>query len=463
MTTVDYSLSNSTLYPASFLTKKAYKLFITIPHTDTTVEETLLIFKTYKQVTYCKVAQEHHEDGDTHLHIFVSFKLQVKYSTIFNLLKILLENKRIQGTINFQIPKNSEAVCQYIDKEGHTGEFGERPARIGKSEKYTDREIGYKEAIEESKKGNVGEAMEILLTHQPRDMLINGQAIEENLKKLNQTREKFAVPVYDTTNTTLKEWQKKLLGFVTETPKARRIIWVVGEPESGKSFMFNYLNNLDNYKYGLYNAGQCVSMDNLVYAYDEEGIIAWDFPMGYDWASMESHTSNIIEKFSDFGQSVSSKKYKGNTKVIRGHCVVFSNREPLEGLQHRDVVVIRARKEENKKDKLVKTDKTVKVLPDNHCVVDKVDKVLHEIECRALDKVEFNGVKVDLFNPPLTRLESNDVKAKALFKRLETLIEHNMNEDEQQKIIERLKELGHEVYEESLGDATVLCCSDSGQ
>lgn len=443
---IDYSLSNSQLYPSALLSKQAYKLFITIPHTDLSVDSAISSFKTYKQIVYCKVAQEHHEDNDTHLHIFLSFKHQVKYATIFNLLKTMLVGKRLQGTINFQVPTSSEAVCRYIDKEGNTSEFGERPSKIGNSGRQKDD--GYREAIIASKIGNIEEAVNILLEHQPRDMMINGEAIQENLKKLNQTREKFPVPVFNNDNTTLKPWQSQLLEMVQSVPKARRIIWVVGEPESGKSFMFNYLSNLDNYKYGLYNAGQCVSMDNLVYGYDEEGVIAWDFPMNYDWSTMETHTSNIIEKFSDFGQSVSSKKYKGHTKLIRGHCVVFSNREPLDGLQHRDVVIIRAKKDVKVKPvkvKVINGEKESNVVevevkvPEEHDLV-KVVKVSHQstqLEEYEDDDPIFGDCKIDSVPLP------SQVAIDALLKRLEVLLHYDMNDAEQRLIKHRLIELGY--------------------
>lgn len=45
----------------------------------------------------------------------------------------------------------------------------------------------------------------------------------------------------------------------------------------------------------------------------------------------------MIEKFSDLGLIISSRKYRGSRKHIRGHYVLFSNRGVLE-LGHTDIV-----------------------------------------------------------------------------------------------------------------------------
>jgi hypothetical protein len=95
----------------------------------------------------------------------------------------------------------------------------------------------------------------------------------------------------------------------------------------------------------MYDAGQSASLDNVAYGYDQEGVIAWDLPRTFDFEEKGDHIANVIEKFSDFGQSITSKKYKGKTQQVRGHTIVFSNREPLEQLAHRDIVHINLEKE----------------------------------------------------------------------------------------------------------------------
>lgn len=342
----NYALTNDVLYPKSLLDKRCYKLFITIPHTDVDIKVFLDKFQQYDQVVYCRVAQEHHEDGDTHIHIYMAFKQQVFYKQIMIRLREIYKNiPQPRGAINFQVPKNNEAVIKYIEKEGNFIEFGEKPVQVGSGKQSVDRNQGAQEAIALARVGKIAEAMEVLVENQPMRVLEQGDNIRANLEKFNTARPKYDLPVYNKDNTTLKKWQQQLVDLVSTSPKKRRIIWVVGEPESGKTFIHDYLSNQDNYEYGLYDAGQCVSYDNVVYGYDEEGIIAWDFPMNYDWDNLSVPASSLIEKFSDFGTKVSSKKYKGNTKYVRGHCLVFSNREPLESLSHREIITVRASKE----------------------------------------------------------------------------------------------------------------------
>jgi len=436
----NYSLTNDKLYTKEFLTKKAYKLFITIPHTDLTPAEAMQKFQTYEQITYCKVAQEHHEDGDTHIHIFLSFKQQVKYQSIFNLLKVAMLDKRIGGAINFQVPRNSEDVINYIDKEKNYVEYGTKPKLIGKptiGQPSRNLQQGALEAIELAQQGNIAEAMQVLIENQPMRIIENYETIQENLKRMNTTRVKYDIPIFTKENTTFKKWQTELIETITTTPKKRQIIWVVGEPESGKTFIHDYLANLDNYKYGLYDAGQCVSYDNVVYGYDEEGIICWDFPLNYDWTTFSTAAGNLIEKFSDFGTTVSSKKYKGSTKSIRGHCLVFSNREPLDNIAHRDIKIIRASREnKNKKEQLVnkvnKINKVNEIIPDNATIVNKVNKVYKDNAA--------NNIKT--YNEELqTRL----CNFECCQTRLEFLQQNNINPDEQKRIEDRLEILEYEI------------------
>ena len=82
--------------------------------------------------------------------------------------------------------------------------------------------------------------------------------------------------------------------ILQQKPKPRQIIWVEGKPSTGKSFLFNYIQ--ENYKYRLYSAGQSASIDNVVYGYDEEGVIAWDIPKSYDFQQLGDALASSIEK-----------------------------------------------------------------------------------------------------------------------------------------------------------------------
>jgi len=162
----------------------------------------------------------------------------------------------------------------------------------------------------------------------------------------SNVKDRFEYIVKTSENTKLSRWQEQLWNLINEQPKNRRIIWVYGKPNSGKSFMFNYIQ--DNFTKELYSAGQSASADNIIYGYDGEGVIAWDLPKNFNFNNDElvNSLTSVIEKFSDFGQILTSKKYAGKKQRVLGHTLVFSNREPLEQLQHRDLVVIKTHEDE---------------------------------------------------------------------------------------------------------------------
>ena len=138
--------------------------------------------------------------------------------------------------------------------------------------------------------------------------------------------------------------------MIQSEPKERRIIWVKGKPGSGKSFMFNYINQ--NYEYGIYNAGSTASQDNAVYGYEGQGAIAWDIPLNYDFENYGDALASTIEKFSDYGQYLTSRKYKGKKIQVTGHVIVFSNSSVLDQLKHRDIICINTRDDETEDEKL---------------------------------------------------------------------------------------------------------------
>ena len=139
-------------------------------------------------------------------------------------------------------------------------------------------------------------------------------------------------------NITLTKQQQKVWELLQTTPKQRRIIWVTGQYGSGKSFLMNYISK--NHEYLMYNAGQSIQFDNVAYGYDEEGVIAWDLPRTFDFQNYGDALANVIEKFSDFGQTITSKKYNGKTQQVLGHAIVFSNHNPIHQLLHRDIIHI---------------------------------------------------------------------------------------------------------------------------
>lgn len=114
--------------------------------------------------------------------------------------------------------------------------------------------------------------------------------------------------------------------------------------------MFNYIN--ENYDYGIYSAGSTASLDNAVYGYEEQGAIAWDIPKNYDYETFGNSLASTIEKFSDYGQYLTSRKYAGKKIQVKGHVIVFSNRPVIAQLKHRDIIEINTHDDLTQEEKL---------------------------------------------------------------------------------------------------------------
>jgi hypothetical protein len=185
------------------------------------------------------------------------------------------------------------------------------------------------------------------------------QKLEEKIIEAKPLK-KWTIPTYNTKNTKLRPYQSRIWDLLNEPPKNRRIIWVCGRPNSGKSFMFNYIN--ENYDYGIYSAGSTASLDNAVYGYNEEGAIAWDIPKNYDYENFGNSLASTIEKFSDFGQTLTSRKYKGKKIKVMGHVIVFSNRKVLDQLRHRDIIEINTNEGMSEKELLATHNAKIKII-----------------------------------------------------------------------------------------------------
>jgi len=330
--------NSSTNYPEALLNSRTYNNFITIP--QTTIDEVALFnaITEYKQVEHVIVKLEQHEDGGRHIHILLKFKTNISIKQIHNI--IFKQEGIIKGTINYQKVKNYQASINYVNKE-ETSVEGHPPLEYGeivKSHGGDRKGETYLQAIEKAQQGDVIGALEDIRDCDPIKYLQYKQQYTQNLTTENKVRKKYTAPDYSIKNVKLNKKQQEVWDLLQSTPKARRIIWVSGDYGSGKSFLYNYIKS--NHEYGMYDAGQSASLDNVVYGYDEEGVIAWDLPRTFNFQELGNSMASVIEKFSDFGQSITSKKYSGKTQKVLGHCIVFSNSKPLEQLAHRDIIHI---------------------------------------------------------------------------------------------------------------------------
>lgn len=334
------------IYPSKLLDTRIRSNFITIPQTTINYKELHNKLVAYKQIKYCITKLEQHKDQGYHIHIVLKTKQQVCLRSIHNI--ILNTPGDIKGTINYQKPLKINATIQYLKKEltevqdSPYLEDGDRPLDSGitknSQQRKDDKDKYLLEALELASNGETDDALEHIRQTNPRDYLLYKNTIKDTLQCENKLQKKWKKDDVSIANVKLTEKQQQVWDLLQIRPKARTIIWVTGQYGSGKSFLYNYIKR--NYEYRMYDAGQSASLDNVAHGYDEEGVIAWDLPRCYDFNEKGNTIATVMEKFSDFSNTVTSKKYNGKTQDILGHVLVFSNHPPLQQLAHRNIVHI---------------------------------------------------------------------------------------------------------------------------
>ena len=336
------------LYSEKMLKKTLRQHFITIPQSEQNHQQLLdNITKASKTLRYVLVAQEEHTVDGKHYHILLTAKNPVAIGAIHK--RIMETQGNIGGAINYQKVSTLKAVETYCKKDGNIKEWG----TIGTQKYNAETKDKINEDLHEiyTNDKSTEENIQQIKEKQPAYYTQYSQHIEKHIKaKEDKPLKKWDAPIYNTENTKLRPYQAKIWELINKPPKNRQIIWVCGKPNTGKSFMFNYIN--ENYDYGIYNAGSTASQDNAIYGYEEEGAIAWDIPKSYDFANYGDALASTIEKFSDFGQELTSRKYQGKKVRALGHVIVFSNRHVIPQLAHRDIIEINTRDDETIDEKL---------------------------------------------------------------------------------------------------------------
>ena len=322
--------------------KQVSRLALTIKHTDVHKEELLDLLA--PMCHYLRIGHEYHEEHvqdrpDDHLHAYLQLSSQKRLGEIYKLVQSKLDNRYYGRPDVRQLPTSTAAAKwnNYCKKGGDYLDYGElQVAGPARQRGNQGEEAPYHEFLCVASMEGVDAAMSYASEHLVEQYCTRYSALKEAAESKRPRRAKYDLPSMDAKDVDPRPWQKAWLNRVmARQPKRRRIHWVWGSAGNGKSWVHDYLNF--NHPHGCFNAGNRCCLDNLAYNYDEEGVVLWDFPMNFDWESMALPAAAVIEKFSDFGTSLRSLKYKGKCCYARGHVVVFANRPPLPELAHRDV------------------------------------------------------------------------------------------------------------------------------
>lgn len=278
-----------------------------------------------------RCAREQHADGTPHLHVFLQRKQhQVKDGREFDLQG---ENKSFHPNIK-KLKTALHAVHWhfYLEKESTPVVCGtyKMPSLGGKKTKLTQEAIldtASREGIDAALHRCIKEG-DVKLD---RITQVEG-GLERMLRPAKRPRWaeliKIAQPII------LRNWQKEVLAMLNEPPQKRRILWIEGPPECGKTTFSNYIKT--EFK-DVLMCGQKCKLDDILFMYDTHQIVCFDYPLAFPWAEMSKAVGAVLEKMSEFGAEMCSAKYKGKEIQLMCHCLVFSNREPIDEIQHRDV------------------------------------------------------------------------------------------------------------------------------
>lgn len=320
--------------------------FITIPQTNIVYRALHDKMTGWGQPTYVLTKCEWHKDGGYHIHLVMKLKQGAMLMTVINLINELKRPNYwySRGTIDYQFCKDIGRCIQYVKKDRTSIvefpflEWGDEPRGRGRRRDDDGDSDEWFEAIKEARDGNLHECMDQILKLDPKFYIGQKATIREHMKSENQVRPKRDLPNMDRAHVKLNKYQQQIWDLMEREPKPRQIFWFWGPPKGGKSFMFQYLKL--HHLYGLFDAGECASGDKLNHRYDEEGIIAWDIPLTFDYETLGNQLCHVIEKYSNFGNTVVSNKYKGSESYVRGHCVVFANRPPMDQLRLKTIIEV---------------------------------------------------------------------------------------------------------------------------
>lgn len=190
----------------------AKNFFLTYPNCSLDLDQALDQLKTiFSAATYIVVAQELHANGQPHLHSLVCLprKLDVRNQSFADLAH---NNRTWHGS--YEGCRSTVRARNYVIKDGLFVEWGTFPARANSSRfpaNHTNRPCPFQAALESSSQE---EGFEVIRAEAPRDYLIFGRQILDNLGRAFPTSSRYSSPFLSTSFTIppiLSDWMSQNL------------------------------------------------------------------------------------------------------------------------------------------------------------------------------------------------------------------------------------------------------------
>lgn len=143
----------------------AKNLYLTYPKCSLPKEEVLAQLEDLcPEISEYMVAEEKHQDGESHIHAFLSLKEKINITCPNTLDLTGVMGEKYHG--NYQGTRSRNKVLRYCMKDGnYTTNILMLPSNSTASKHWT-------EAISKTKEGNTEEAMKIISEHAPRDFVL---------------------------------------------------------------------------------------------------------------------------------------------------------------------------------------------------------------------------------------------------------------------------------------------------
>ncbi|AGI42768.1 replication protein [Vigna yellow mosaic virus] len=246
---------------------QARNIFLTYPQCDINKDDALQMLQSLSwsvvKPTYIRVSREEHADGFPHLHCLIqlSGKPSIKDARFFD---ITHPRRSTRFHPNIQAAKDSNAVKNYITKEGDYCESGQY--KVSGATKSNKDDV-YHNAINA---GSVKEALDIIRVGDPKTFIVNYHNVRTNIERLFQKAPEPWVPPFQLSSFTsvpdeMQQWVHDYFGKDAAARADRPIsIIVEGDSRTGKTMWARALG-VHNYLSGHLDFNSSVYSNEAVY------------------------------------------------------------------------------------------------------------------------------------------------------------------------------------------------------